>query len=418
MGVALAQLFRWPHLSDPLGAPLPAGWQLRTPGLYTALAPFFSLWDNIAMLSRTRLSGFLVGGALAYVGWRVAVRLGRRVRLARAILAEVGSLLAGLAALLLFVGVGMAWNTRPSRVLAGLSTDELTVEIHSHTSASHDVRRWPVAGFDAEANRQWHQRAGVDLLFVTDHNTTAGWRVDAPEPLPGVTHLCPGIEISAAGAHVVVLGAPLPPDPAAYRGAAGNRARLFAEVARSSGAVAIASLPEYRGRAPDFAAEGVAGFEIVNASPKGNDISRPERDRVIALARGRGLVLVATGDQHGYGATPMAWNVVRSPAWRRSPANLCALVVARLRSGSPAAVRIAERTRLRPDHWLPGPLTPLGVVWLAWATLSPAAALSWVAWIWALVLGWSALRESLRRRRSRAIMSAVGTLIPPPPGPR
>jgi hypothetical protein len=189
-------------------------------------------------------------------------------------------------------------------------------------------------------------------------------------------------------------------------------------VAESPHLVAIASLPEYRGRARAFADEGVGGFEIVNASPEANDISRPERDSVIALARARGLALVAAGDQHGYGATPMAWTVVIAPGWRRQGADPCALVVHRLRTAGPAALRIAERTRLRPDHWLPGPLTPLGVLWVTWATLNPTLALAWLAWIWLIALGRTAFRDALRRRRTRAIMSAVGTLHHPSPGRR
>lgn len=418
LGVALGQLLRLPELSDPLGAPLPPDWQLGSPLLVTVLAPLFSLWDGVAMLSRSRLSGFLLGLAVGYLAWRLIVRRQRRVRIGRVIAEEVAALVGGVAALLLFVGVGMAWNTRPSRPLTGLSPDEFTMEVHSHTGVSHDVQQWPVSGFDLAASRRWHGRAGFDLLFITDHNTTAGWARDTTEVLAGDAQICPGIEISAHGAHVVVLGTPLPDDPARYRGSPENRARLLAEVMAHPGAIAIASLPEYRGKAQLFAEEGVAGFEIVNASPKANEAPRAERDSVIALARARGLVLLATGDQHGYGATPMAWNVVSLSGWRQSGPELCARVVAHLRSGGPEAVRIAERTRLRPDHWLPGVLTPIGVLAVVWATQSPGAALAWLSWIWVVALGWSTLGQNLRRRRARAIMSAVGIHPPSTPGRR
>lgn len=418
LGVGLGQVIRLPELSDPLGAPLPDGWQLGTPLLYTALAPLFSLWDNVAMLSRSRLGGFVLGLALAHLAWRVAVRWRRRVRWPRALMEEARAFLVAVLALGLFVAGGMAWNTRPPRPLTGLSAGEFTVELHSHTNASHDVQQWPVAGFDAAASRRWHQRAGIDLLFLTDHNTTAGWDRRGAAGLPGETALCQGIEISAHGAHVVVLGGAPLADPATYRGGPERRARLFAEVGSRPDLVAIASLPEYRGRARAFADEGVGGFEIVNASPEANDISRLERDSVIALARTRGLALVAAGDQHGYGATPMAWNVVNAPGWRRLGADPCALVVHRLRTGGPAALRITERTRLRPDHWLPGLLTPIGVLWVTWATLNPTLGLAWLVWIWLIALGRTALRDALRRRRTRAIMSAVGTLHHPSPGRR
>lgn len=410
IGVLVAQTVRAPALTDPLGDAVPAAWGVSTPWLYTLGAPLFSLWDGVAMLSRSRLEGFLLGLAIGYLVWRTVVRSARRVRLPRMVLEELAILVAAAIAFAAFVAIGVAWNTRPSRRLVGLDGEDLSVEIHSHSSVSHDVKSWPVAGFDIEASRRWHQRAGVDLIFVTDHNLTIGWERDGLVPVAGQPVLCPGIEISAHGAHVVVLGSPLPADPGSYRGTAEHRARLFREVAQSPGALAIASLPEYRGKAAAFLAEGVGGFEIVNASPKGNEITRRERDSVVALARGAGRVVVAAGDQHGYGATPMAWNVIRMPGWRRLGEHLCAAVVAQLRAGGPDAVRIVERTRLRPDHALPGLLTPVGVLGVVWATLSPGAVVSWLTWIWAVVLADQAVRRRLRRRRANAILSAVGVV--------
>lgn len=408
LGVVLAQVAGIPVLSDPLGAPIPEEWRLGTPWPYTLGAPLFSLWDNVAMLSRSRLSGFLLGLAVAYLAWRTAARLRRRAG-ARAVVAEeVTAMVLALAGLLLFVGLGMAWNTRPARHLAGLAHDrELTLELHSHTNVSHDVRSWPVAGFDVAASQRWHRRAGVDVLFITDHNLTTGWERLGPAERAGEPRVCPGLEISAHGAHVVVLGTPLPAEPAAYRGSVENRARLFAEVAATPGAVAIASLPEYRGKAAEFGAEGAGGFEIVNASPKANEVSRSERDSVVALARAQGAVVVAAGDQHGYGATPMAWNVVREPGWRQLGEGLCGRLVGRLKHDGVAAVQVVERTRLRPDHPLPGFLTPLGVVWLAWGTVAVPGALSWLAWIWGMALAREGVRRRLRERRTRGILTPV-----------
>lgn len=410
LGILLAQAARIPELTDPLGNPVPDRWQLSTPWLHTLGSPLFSLWDQVAMLSRSRLSGLLLGLAVGYLAWRVVARWHRRVRWQRAALEEGSTLLVAIALFGAFVAIGMAWNTRPARRLVGLGSGEFTVEVHSHSSVSHDVKSWPVAGFDVEQSRAWHQRAGVDVLFVTDHNLTTGWERTGLAETPGQLRLCPGVEISAFGAHVVVLGTPLPADPAAYRGSAENRARLFREVRREPGAIAIASLPEYRGKAAEFLAEGVGGFEVVNASPKANELSRRERDSVVALARRHGVAVVAAGDQHGYGATPMAWNVMREPRWWQIGDGLCAAVVAQLRAGGVTAVQIVERSRLRPDHPLPGFLTPLGALWMAWATLSLGGVLSWLAWLWGLTLLTRALIRRLREHRARAILTAVGAV--------
>ena len=75
-------------------------------------------------------------------------------------------------------------------------------------------------GFDTEANLAWHRRAGFDALFLTDHNTTAGLIAHRGPPA-----LCPGIEVSAWKAHIVLLGDSLPVDQRRYNGSLGRAAR-------------------------------------------------------------------------------------------------------------------------------------------------------------------------------------------------
>jgi len=405
--VLAAQAARLPTLGDPTGAALPDGWHLHTPWSHVLLAPITTLWDGIAMLSMPRLQGLLVGLAIGYLAWRIRARRARPQRWGAALGREAWTLGVVLIGFVLFVLVGVTWTTRAPARLAGLTLDDLAFEPHAHTNASHDVQGWPVAGLDAEASRAWHQRAGIDAVFLTDHNTVAGWSQRRGDPAPGEAIICPGVELSAHSAHVVVLGSPLPADQRPYRGTPANRAALFQEVRATPGAVAIASLPEYRGQAAEFAAEGVQGFEIVSGSPKANAFTRAERDSVIALARQHGLALVGAGDQHGYGATPMVWNVMTLPGWRRAGTAPCAAIVARLRSGGPDAARIVERTRLRTDATWPVVLTPLGVAWIAWATMPPASAAIWLLWIVAVAWVRRALRHALRRRGQQAIISTV-----------
>lgn len=419
--MGLAQVLRVTPLIDPLGGPLPDAWGLAYPAGYLLLAPLFTLWDAIALLPMSRITGFLAGLGLAFLVWRVRVRLRARVRVWRAATEEAMAVAVALAALVGFLLPGIAWRERPMVRLAGLAAEELALEPHSHTSASHDVDRWPVTGFDLPASLAWHARAGVDVLFVTDHNSTAAWAAWSPvadSVAPGGIVACPGVEISAASAHLVVLGESLPADPAGYRGDPARRAALLAEVAANPRALALASLPEYRGRAREFADEGVRGFELISGSPTAAELTRAERETVVALARQRNLLLVAAGDQHGYGATPAAWNVLQLAGWRRAGPALCGEIVQALRAGGPETLRLVERRRLRPDSPLPWILTPLGVVALAWGAMPVLAAVSWLAWVWALSLARVGIRTALRRRRARAILSAVGTHYHPPPGHR
>ena len=49
--------------------------------------------------------------------------------------------------------------------------------------------------YDLEANRRWHDRAGYDVAFITDHNRRT---LDVPSiGAPGAPVLCPGSEIGA-----------------------------------------------------------------------------------------------------------------------------------------------------------------------------------------------------------------------------
>ncbi len=268
--------------------------------------------------------------------------------------------------------------------LAGTDPDETVVDFHSHTNVSHDVRDTWMRGFDREANRRWHARAGFDAAFVTDHNVVSE-SLDASRQSPvasrqlsqGSTVLCPGIEISAWRAHIVLLGDTGPVDRSRTRRSTG----LLALLARSDsayGALSLASLPEYRrnhwNRLDRLAAAGLDGFELVNASPKANELTRPEINHVIDVARSHNRFVAGVSDSHGWGATSMVWNLVRTGGSSPDP---CSAVLSRLRTGF-TAVRVIERHRLRPDDWWPMWLTPVGVVWETWRGMGWALTGAWL----------------------------------------
>jgi hypothetical protein len=245
-------------------------------------------------------------------------------------------------------------------------------------------------GYDTEANLRWHRRAGFDAVFITDHNTTEGLRPHAGPPAR-----CPGIEVSAWEAHIVLLGDSLPVDQRRYNASMNGLLTLLRTSDSAYGALSVASLPEYERNqwsALDRLVEaGLGGFEIVNAAPKANEITRARRDSVIALAREANRFVVGVSDNHGWGATSMVWNLVRAPGWRESPGTLCSSILGQLRRGFPA-VRILERHRLRAESGWPVWLTPAGVLWETWRSMSWPLTVSWLAWVWA---GW-ALRRPRR----------------------
>ncbi|MFL5449837.1 MAG: PHP domain-containing protein, partial [Gemmatimonadales bacterium] len=222
---------------------------------------------------------------------------------------------------------------------------------------------------------------------------------------------CPGLEVSAWKAHIVLLGDTLPIDRAPYSASLAGLLSLLHTSDSSYRSLSLASLPEYRRnhweRLDTLIKAGLDGFEIVNASPKANELTRPERDRVIDLARKNDLFVVGVSDSHGWGATSMVWNLVRVPH-AHSRQTLCTAILGRLDQGFPGA-QIVERHRLRPDDPWPMWLTPLGVVWETWRSMGRPLALSWLAWIWVV----TGLLNLLRSRALRAKIARRATPIPP-----
>ena len=381
LGLLAARVLRAAVLTDPLGNTLPEGLHLGVPPLHLILSPLFDLWDGVSLLSMSRLKGFMAGLLVVFIAWRAIAALRRRsldpdagppIGLVR----ELGVLLLAVVALAGFVAGGMLWH-RPMVSLQGLPPNLVTVDFHSHTLASHDVAGTLMQSFDAEANRRWHRSGGFDIAFITDHNTVEGFPFEWGQG--GSTLLCPGVEMSAWRAHIVLLGAESVVDRAPYGGSLDGLLRLLRD-SRSRG-LAIASLPEYDrnhwANLDSLVAAGIAGFEIVNASPRANDFHMARRDSIVTLAQKHDLLLLAVTDSHGWGATVLAWNLVRLPGTAS-----CSALLNRLRAGGTSSVQIAERHHLRREAWWPWILTPIGVVWESWRGLTMLQVVSWIVWIW------------------------------------
>ena len=395
--ILLAALFPAPALTNPTGQPVPLGIHLVVPLPYLLAGPLFGSWDAISMLSQSRMHGFVTGVGVLYLLWRLMAGHRRPARTwGRQVLRELLVACGGFLAFAIYLLVGALWH-RPMIRLAGVPSDVAVVDYHSHTNVSHDVRGTLVAGFDAEANRRWHARAGFDAAFITDHNTIAGW----VGHLGGSPELCPGVEVSAYGAHIVLLGDTLPVHQPSYDGSLDSLLALLRESASQYGSIAIASIPEYARNhwqnLPRFLDAGLGGFEVVNAAPKANELSRAKRDSVIVLARNRDRLILGVSDEHGWGATNMAWTLSERPGWKRGQP-VCGLLLDRLRHGGFAAFQILERHRLRPEDRWPLWLTPIGAIWELWRSMGWPLTVSWLAWTWTLTLGSAAWS---RRRANR-----------------
>ncbi|HUR94456.1 MAG TPA: hypothetical protein VMY76_07720 [Gemmatimonadales bacterium] len=394
--ILVARIAAAPPLTDPLGAPLPPSVHLAYPGLYVALAPLFTLWDGVSMLSMSRLRAFLSGLLIMYVVWRGGRALWWRLAWSDSpppkapVRREISLFLGSLAGLTLFVAGGLLWH-RPMAALAGTGSGTLVFDTHSHTNVSHDVRGTLMRGFDAEADRRWHGRAGFDAFFVTDHNTVEGLARGTGYPVA-----CPGIEISAWKAHVLLLGDSVPVDRTQYNGSLAALLTLLRVSDSAYASLSVLSIPEFERnhweRLDSLVEAGADGFEIVNASPKANELSRVRRDSVVALARRTDRIVVGASDSHGWGATSMVWNLMSLPIDSVRPITgtmICFGIVRTLRQGFGSS-RIVERHRLRPDSGWPSWLTPVGMVWESWRGMEVRLTVAWLAWIWLL---WASRRR-------------------------
>lgn len=383
--VLLARLVPAPPLTDPTGGVLPVGLGLEVPGLYVLLAPIFMVWDGVALLSKSRMEGFLLGVIAGYVLWRAARRWLVRRRLLSTIWREAAMLVIATLALAGFVLGGALWH-RPMAGLTGVPDSHMAVDFHTHTDSSRDVRGTLVAWYDLEANRRWHARAGYHAAFITDHNRRT---LDAPSVGgPGMPVLCPGSEIGAYKSHVVLLGPGAENNRDPYERELDGLLQLLRE-SREAGVPAILSIPEYernhRDRLGELIVAGAAGLEISNGSPKANELTGARRDSIVAIAQEHDAAVVGVSDHHGWGATAMTWSLLARPAGAEGE-QLCAAAVDAIIGGGFQAVQIAERHRVAPDAWWPPLLTPAAVVWEGWRSMSGALTVSWLAWIWIVAL--------------------------------
>jgi len=368
--------------------------RLRSPLSYIVLAPLCDVLDAMSTLSVRQHMALTVTGLGLYAMWRTRRR--------RFWLSQPPTLLAefvGATAVVLSVVGAYLLLTLVDRPMAALEIsdpDSVIVDFHSHTNASWDGRRT----FTLERNRAWHEAAGFEVAYVTDHLPSSSVNAPIP-PARGIGHtlLLPSFEIDCRGMHVVVLGAS-PTEARAW--CDGEQPDWLDESgangALSASAVVIATLP---GRLDDLARADVSSVEVVDGAPRALDQLARDSDRVMAVAARYGLSLVTGSNLHGWGRTAVAWTAIEIPGWRAlSPEALDATIRAHLHGRPDGSVHVIERRRVRPGESAVSLVSTLpDVAWNMLVMMSPSERLSWMIWIW---LAWIGARI-LARRSARAL---------------
>jgi hypothetical protein len=151
-------------------------------------------------------------------------------------------------------------------------------------------------------------------------------------------------------------------------------------------AVLIETIPEPLGwmsEIPSTQHMGLLAIEISDGAPRG--IAQAHRDHalILQLAGYLGLTPLAGSNNHGWGRTAVAWNVMGIRGWRDLPPDsVGALIEVRLRSERAHAAAVVERRSpvvtgpVSLAATLPGMLANLA------RTISLAERISWIAWAW------------------------------------
>jgi hypothetical protein len=351
---------------------------------YLVLAPIGAVFDHLSLLDDRQHLHLLVGLLLVYVASRIWVRVSGRTRglsekvgAGRAVLREAALGSAAFAGLLAFYAYGVL-GPRPMAALRAHDQSLVIVDFHSHTEESHDGR----PGLSWEDRRRWHDAAGFDLVYVTDHATLAAAEA-ALSANPGRAgeriSLLPGREVRLEGQHVLVLGRSDPsvgiPDGEPWP-------------------VVIQTIPNNLARVPVGGADGrggVQGIELVDADPRGLRQGWEERDVILALVDSLDLAVIAGSNHHGWGRAAAAWNLVRVPEWQELPPDeVGRRVEALIQSDRAKATRIVERPRLAAVLPGDGPVRRAAMAitvlprfaWHVLTSLTLPERLAWLGWVW------------------------------------
>jgi predicted metal-dependent phosphoesterase TrpH len=360
---------------------------LRLPAAYVLFSPLCEGYDALTLLTLNEHGVLLAWLLVAFAVFRV-VRRRRSANVRQRAARTEGLLLA--ACLLGFVASYMvgALVPRPMAALELRDRDELAVDVHSHTSASHDGRR----DFDAEASRRWHAAAGFAAAYVTDHRyfsgAVAGERGN-PRRAGDGTVLLSGLESAAAHSRLLILGAREP------MGLDHNGRADLRRLATDTNVVVVLTTPASLASGPRMRLDAV---ESSDGAPRGLMFTRRLEPEIGRFAQSRGLARVAGSNNHGWGRTASAWTVLRVPGWRAmSPAALDSAIRSTLRHPRGLVRVVARGSTPLPRSLAALVATPALIAWSIVSRLSLLERLSWLAWIWGAT-GLAVLLAARRRR--------------------
>jgi hypothetical protein len=358
---------------------------------FVILAPLYDVWDAMTLLPIAGHIAILATLTSLYVVWRSRVARRRARRLLWRELAN-GAIATGFVLAWYVLGTVMP---RPMAALVADDPDDVIVDFHSHTAASHDGR----SSFTAERNREWHRSAGYNVAYITDHATFAaipGALANNPAHAGDGMVLLPGFETRYAGQHLNVIGFAA---ESIYRHLPPSALASFSRTSRPSSVLTIPAVLD--AVSPGAGTDGrIMGVELVDGSPLGLGFGLGKRRALDTLSERLDAAVIAGSNNHGWGRTAPGWSVLRIPGWRRlTPVALDSAIIATLVSGDRPRAIVVERES--PQATGKSELVA-GVIRLGrnpFRHLGGAEQLSWIVWVW---LAWYSARMISARRTASA----------------
>lgn len=383
--IVLGLAGRVPNLIDMSLGQQAFGVTLALPLSYIILSPLLRTLDALTLLGTQQSVALIVSVVVVVIAWKVIRR------------AKPKSTGISLAVTLLALGAleaAAAFLPRPMASFAVNDPEIVRVDFHSHTGASHDVRK----SFTAEDNREWHRAGGFDIAYITDHVKFSGAEAALarnPRLAGEGVSLVAGME----GRYHRIMSTVVLGITALDSALLNKRGNILSGRLRSPHKpVTIIAIPN---RNLDSLSAGVrdsvvalpnlAAIELVDAAPRG--LAQFDRDegRIRRLATELSLALVAGSNNHGYGRAVAAWNLMRVPGWRSMPPESVAAAIEDQLRANQESVRIVLRNRPSTAGFRLGMTLP-AVVARAIGGLTPGERISWIAWIW-VAAGLLALRS-------------------------
>lgn len=393
--ITLLVLLSWIAAASPVRDALTLasvpGVRLVRPFWYVVLAPACDVLDALTLLSVPQNLALIVSLVVIYVLWRIARwsagrRSGSRPVL-RAVLRELRLALRALGVLVAVYGIGIV-APRPMAALRVSDPDAVIVDVHSHTNFSHDGR----ADFSPRVNRAWHQAAGFDVAYITDHRSFDG-AAEAMGLNPRVSGdsivMLSGLEFVMHNSHLIALGITAPDERWLYVDR--RKAHPDWPPPIRPPPVLIQTIPENLDNLPppdSTGTPGVLAIELSDGAPRGIAQAQRDRARILHLSDSLHLALVAASNNHGWGRTAVAWSVLRIPGWRAlTPDSLDNAIQQRIRTARRQAVQVIERRSPSADRSRVALAATLpAVAWNLFVTLSPMERLSWIVWAWIIAV--------------------------------